>query len=69
MPFDQPGTLTDQEAWDIAAYFDSHERPKDPRQTGSVAANATANFKNQRSYYGKVVNGKLLGSGAAAVRR
>ena len=69
MPLDQPGTLTDQEAWDIAAYLNSHERPKDPRQTGSIAANATANFKNQHSYYGKVVNSKLLGSGAAATRR
>ena len=69
MPLDQPGTLSDQEAWDIAAYLNSHERPKDPRQTGSIAANATANFKNQHSYYGKVVTGKLLGSGAAATRR
>ncbi len=69
MPFDQPGSWTDQEAWDIAAYFDSQERPKDPRQTGSVTANATANFNNQQSFYGKVVNGKLLGSGAAAARR
>lgn len=69
MPFDQPGTLTEQEACDIAAYFDSQERPKDPRQTGSVAANTSANVKNQQSYYGKTVNGKLLGSGAAAIKR
>lgn len=69
MPLDQPGTLGDQEAWDIAAYIDSQERPKDPRQTGSVAANAEANFKGQESYYGKVVKGKLLGSGAPPQRR
>ncbi|MFP5329192.1 MAG: c-type cytochrome [Alphaproteobacteria bacterium] len=69
MPLDQPGTLSDQEAWDIAAYIDSKERPKDPRQTGSVAANAAANFKGQHSYYGKVVNGKLLGSGVPSQRR
>jgi len=69
MPLDQPGTLTDQEAWDIAAYFDSKERPKDPRQTGSVSTNAAANFKDQHSYYGKVVNGKPLGAGAPAARR
>lgn len=69
MPLDQPGTLTDQEAWDIAAYINSHERPKDPRQTGSVAANAAANFKNQHIYYGKTVNGIILGSGVAAKRR
>lgn len=69
MPFDQPGTLTDQEAWDIAAYFDSQERPKDPRQTGSLAANTEANFTDQLSYYGKVVNGKQLGAGVPAARK
>ena len=69
MPFDQPGTLPDQEAWDIAAYIDSQERPRDPRQTGSVAANADANFKDQHSYYGKVVNGKLLGTGVPGARK
>lgn len=69
MPLDQPGTLSDQEAWDIAAYVDSHERPRDPRQTGSVAANAAANFKNQHIYYGKRVNGQLLGEGVPAARR
>lgn len=69
MPLDQPGTLTDQEAWDIAAYFNSHERPRDPRQTGSIAANAAANFRNQHIYYGKTVNGTLLGSGITAKLR
>lgn len=69
MPLDQPGTLSDQEAWDIAAYVDSQERPKDPRQTGSVAVNAAANFKDQHSFYGKTVDGRLLGVGVAAERR
>jgi thiosulfate dehydrogenase len=68
MPFDKPGSLTDQEAWDVAAFVDSHERPKDPRQTGSVAENAKANFSGQKSYYGRVVDGKLLGAGAGAAR-
>jgi thiosulfate dehydrogenase len=68
MPFDQPGTLTDQQAWDVAAFVDSHERPKDPRQTGSVAENAKANFSGQKSYYGKLVGGKLLGAGVASER-
>lgn len=69
MPLDQPRTLSDQEAWDIAAYFNSHERPRDPRQTGTVAANAAANFDKQHIFYGKTVNGALLGSGIAAERR
>ncbi len=68
MPFDQPGTLSDQEAWDVAAFIDSHERPSDPRQTGSVADNAQANFKGQKSYYGQIVGGKLLGSGVPGER-
>ena len=27
MPFDKPGTLTDQQAYDVAAYINSHARP------------------------------------------
>jgi thiosulfate dehydrogenase len=27
MPFDQPGTLTDQQAFDVAAYVNAHPRP------------------------------------------
>lgn len=68
MPFTEPGTLTDQEAWDVAAYVDSHERPKDPRQTGSVADNTAKNFKDQKSYYGRMVDGHLLGTGVAPQR-
>ena len=68
MPFLEPGTLTDQQAWDVAAYVDSHERPKDPRQTGTVAENAEANFKDQKVYYGKTIDGHLLGSGVASQR-
>jgi len=30
MPFDQPGTLTDQQALDVAAYVDAHARPDFP---------------------------------------
>jgi len=31
MPLGQGGTLTDQEAWDVAAYVNSKPRPADPR--------------------------------------
>lgn len=68
MPFDHPGTLTDGQAWDLAAFVDSHERPKDPRQTGSVADNAKTNFAGQQTYYGKLVGGKLLGGGVVGQR-
>lgn len=30
MPYDRPGTLTDQQAWDISAYVNSHARPDLP---------------------------------------
>jgi len=30
MPFDRPGSLTDQQAFDVAAYVDSHARPDSP---------------------------------------
>lgn len=30
MPFDQPGTLTDQQAYDVAGYINAHARPDSP---------------------------------------
>ena len=30
MPFDKPGTLTDQQAYDVAAYVNAHARPDSP---------------------------------------
>ncbi|MES2178323.1 MAG: c-type cytochrome [Gemmatimonadota bacterium] len=30
MPFDKPGSLTDQQAFDVAAYIDAHPRPDSP---------------------------------------
>lgn len=65
MPLGQGNSLTDQQAWDAAAYIDSQERPRDPRQTGSIAENATANHGGD-SYYGKVLGGRLVGVGTAA---
>lgn len=69
MPQDKPGSLSDAEAWDVAAFVDSHERPKDPRQTGSVADNAAKNHKGVATYYGKTVGGILLGAGSPKGRR
>ena len=34
MPLGQGGTLTDQQAWDVAAYINSQPRPPDPRTRG-----------------------------------
>ena len=61
MPFSRAGTLTDQEAWDVAAFVDSHERPQDPRFTGSVAE-TRKKFHNSATWmYGLKVNGAVLG--------
>ncbi|HEX7657681.1 MAG TPA: cytochrome C, partial [Sphingomonas sp.] len=62
MPLGQTDRLTDQQAWDVAAYIDSQERPKDPRQTGTIADNAKKNHGG-KDYYGKTVNGHVLGTG------
>src|SRR3546814_6739312 len=62
MPLGQTDRLTDQQAWDVAAYIDSRERPKDPRQTGTIAETAKKNHGG-KDYYGKTVNGHLLGTG------
>jgi cytochrome c len=32
MPLNNPGSLTNQQAWDVAAYVDSHKRPPDPQK-------------------------------------
>lgn len=62
MPFALGGTLTVQQAWDVATFIDSHERPQDPRFTGSVAATRKRYHNSPLSLYGTVVDGYLLGS-------
>ena len=62
MPLSQANTLSDQEAWDVAAFVDSHERPQDPRFTGSVAE-TRKKFHNSATWlYGRKVNGAVLGA-------
>lgn len=63
MPLGEGGTLSDQDAWDVAAFIDSFERPKDPRQTGSIEEARQKFHKDEPSYYGKEVRGRLLGQG------
>jgi len=54
MPYGQGNTLTDQQTWDVAAHIDSRERPRDPRQTGSVEE-ARKQFHATGDYYGQKV--------------
>ena len=65
MPLSRGGTLSDQDAWDVAMYMDAHERPQDPRYTGDVATTRAKYHDTPMSLYGTTVNGHLLGSGAA----
>ncbi len=64
MPLGMAGTLSTQQAWDVAAYIDSKDRPQDPRFTGSVAATRAKFHDTPFSLYGTVVNGHVLGGTA-----
>ena len=66
MPLSQGNTLSDQDAWDVALFVDSHERPQDPRYAGSVARTRTEFHDSDNSMYGREVDGYLLGSKAVA---
>jgi thiosulfate dehydrogenase len=63
MPYGAGGTLTDQEAWDVAAYVNSRPRPEDPRFTESVEkTRALYHGDHEYDYYGREVDGLLLGA-------
>ncbi|WP_373048738.1 c-type cytochrome [Vulgatibacter sp.] len=59
MPLGQGGSLTDQEAWDVATFVNSHERPPDPRDAGNRAATDAA-FHDENCRYGDEVDGRVL---------
>ncbi|GEM77779.1 c-type cytochrome [Vibrio superstes] len=63
MPLGKSIQLTEQQAWDVAAFVNSHERPQDPRFKGDVKANA-GKYHNHDGFYGKSVNGKTMGDHA-----
>ncbi len=65
MPLGRGETLSDQEAWDVAAYINSHERPQDPRLiNGSIDETRKRYHADDGvNLYGVVVNGKKLGQG------
>jgi thiosulfate dehydrogenase len=65
MPLGLGGSLSDQEAWDLAAFMNSHERPQDPRFRGDLAETTKAFHGGKFDYYGRFrrPDGHLLGSG------
>lgn len=64
MPFGLSGTLSVQQAWDVATFIDSQIRPQDPRFVQSVAATRSRFHNTSSSMYGITVNGVLLGDPA-----
>ncbi|RFF26895.1 cytochrome C [Wenzhouxiangella sp. 15181] len=68
MPLGQPNSLSDQEAWNVAYYLNSQERPQDPRYTGDVAETRELYGPtfHQHSRYGQTreTDGHVLGDHA-----
>lgn len=65
MPLGEGWSLSDQEAWDVATFMDSHERPQDPRFEIDVASTRTKFHETPDSMYGKMVAGAVLGANSA----
>ncbi len=61
MPYGKAGSLSVQEAWDVAFYVNSHERPQDPRFSGDVQA-TKAEFHDHQCQYGETVDKQVLGA-------
>lgn len=69
MPYGRGGTLSDQDAWDVAMFMNSHDRPQDPRFTGSVAQTRKAFHDSADSMYGVLVRGQTLGKPGTVGKR
>lgn len=63
MPLGAAPLISDEDAWDIAAFVNSHERPQDARYTGDVAETLALYDEtfHKFTYYGKEVDGKIMG--------
>lgn len=62
MPLGRGGSLSDQQAWDVAMFMNAQERPQDPRFTGNLADTRRKFHDDPNSLYGLEVDGRLLGS-------
>lgn len=65
MPLGRGETLSDQEAWDVAAYINMHERPQDPRLVNGDIELTRKRFHegDGTNLYGVRVDGVLIGQG------
>ncbi|MBI3545149.1 MAG: c-type cytochrome [Gammaproteobacteria bacterium] len=68
MPLAKPNSLSDQDAWDVAAFVVSHERPADPRFTTSLAV-TKKKYHDEMCYYGEQVNGHAVGASLQATAK
>ncbi|HEU0230322.1 MAG TPA: c-type cytochrome [Burkholderiaceae bacterium] len=62
MPLSKGGSLSDQEAWDVAYFVNAHDRPQDPRFNGSVEETRKKFHGSSADLYGKTINGVQLGA-------
>ena len=62
MPLGKPNSLSDVDAWDVAAFVVSHERPPDPRYTGTLAA-TKKKYHDEMCYYGDKLGAHTVGEG------
>ncbi len=62
MPLGKTGALSEKDAWDVALFVNSQERPQDPRYTGD-AKETREKYLNFHKYsmYGTERDGKILG--------
>jgi thiosulfate dehydrogenase len=65
MPLGKGKALNDTQAWDVAAFINSHERPQDPRLVdGSIELTRKRFHEGDgTNLYGVKVNGVLIGQG------
>lgn len=61
MPLGSGGTLTVQQAWDVAWFIDGQIRPQDPRFAGDLAATRAEHHNRAWSRYATRVAGRILG--------
>ena len=59
MPYGKGGSLSTQQAWDVALFINSHERPRDPRYSGDFQE-LVQTYHQHQCQYGKTVDGKHL---------
>lgn len=66
MPLGRGESLSDEQAWDLAAFINSHERPQDPRLIKDDIEKTRLRYhaNDGVNLYGVVVDGVLLGQGA-----